>query len=218
MPDLQPFVLEPTAVLLRFERWEEILRQPAPDPSLQTVSAFWHYARGMALAGTGKLDAAAAEQAKLAAAVEATAPDTVYVMPFNNKARNVLSVASDTLAGHIGLARRDFGDAIRNFRSAVTMQDSLNYGEPPDWYYPVRESLGKALMAKGDYQQAEEVFRADLQQNPRNGRSLYGLAQALKAQGRSHDEFFVRQQFEAAWKDADTRLDSMEVARASGGR
>ena len=65
---------------------------------------------------------------------------------------------------------------------AVAVQDTLKYGEPPDWFFPVRESLGAAMLMNGDAAGAEKVFRNDLERNPRNPRSLWGLEQALRAQ------------------------------------
>jgi hypothetical protein len=66
----------------------------------------------------------------------------------------------------------------------------------------VRESLGAVLLKIGDDAGAEEAFRADLERNPRNPRSLFGLEQALKAQQRNYDAGFVRKQFDANWKGA----------------
>jgi hypothetical protein len=88
----------------------------------------------------------------------------------------------------------------------VTAQDALNYDEPPDWYYPVRESLGGALLAAGKPIDAEQVFREDLRRNPRNPRSLFGLMHSLKAQQKDADAAWVESQFKVAWKSADTDL------------
>ena len=82
----------------------------------------------------------------------------------------------------------------------------MDYTEPPDWIYPTRESLGGKLLQAGRAAEAEIVFRDDLQRNPRNPRSLFGLMQALKAQGREHDAEWVEQQFQTTWKNADTKL------------
>ena len=87
----------------------------------------------------------------------------------------------------------------------------MNYDEPPDWYYPVRESLGAALLSARRAADAEQVFRADLAKNPRNPRSLFGLAESLKAQQRSADEGWVRAQFTAAWKHADVKLKTSDL-------
>ncbi len=47
-------------------------------------------------------------------------------------------------------------------RHAVEIQDSLKYDEPPDWFYPVRESLGAVLLLNGNAVEAEKVFQEDL--------------------------------------------------------
>ncbi len=86
--------------------------------------------------------------------------------------------------------------AIQHLREAVMLQDEMDYTEPPDWFYPTRESLGGELLQAGNAAEAEKLFRDDLQSNPRNPRSLFGLMQALKAQGREHD---------AEWWDSSSR-------------
>ena len=91
-------------------------------------------------------------------------------------------------------------------RGAVELEDSLAYDEPQAWFLPVREALGAALMRNGDYPGAEQVFRRDLEKNRRNGRSLFGLMEALKAQKKNHEALLVKRQFDAAWKNADTKL------------
>jgi hypothetical protein len=88
----------------------------------------------------------------------------------------------------------------------VEIQDASPYNEPPDWYYPVRESLGGELARIGQYADAEAVFRADLQRNPENPRSLFGLLQALTAQNKAAASRPVRQRFENAWKYAEVKL------------
>ncbi len=104
------------------------------------------------------------------------------------------------------MGRGDRKAAIEHWRKAVEVEDSLNYGEPPEWYYPVRESLGGELLRDGQAIEAEKVFRADLEKNPRNPRSLFGLLESLKAQKRNADADWVRREFDAAWKNADVTL------------
>jgi tetratricopeptide (TPR) repeat protein len=125
-------------------------------------------------------------------------------MPINNKTKDILKIAENVLGAKISQAKNDNDSAISQLREAVAIQDSLKYDEPQDWFYPVRESLGAALLMSGDQTGAEQVFRDDLERNPRNPRSLFGLEQALKAQGRNYDATFVRKQFDASWKGATT--------------
>jgi len=200
MPPLEGFMTIPVAVEIRFHHWDEILKMPQPDASMKTATVFWHFARGLALAGTGKVSEADAEYKIVSAAEAATPPDVIFQMPINNKAKDIMKIAKDVLGAKISMAKKDNSGAIAALREAVSIQDTLKYGEPPDWFFPVRESLGAALLMNGDAAAAEKVFRDDLDRNPRNPRSLFGLHQALTEQKRDYDASFVKKQFEASWK------------------
>jgi len=202
MPPLEGFMTVPLAVEVRFHKWNEILKTPQPDPAMHTATVFWYFARGLALASSGKLEEAEAEYKLVAEAEENTSPDAIFQMPINNKTKDILKIAENVLGAKISLAKNDMDAAVNQLRAAVTIQDSLKYDEPQDWFYPVRESLGAVLLKIGDYAGAEETFRVDLDRNPRNPRSLFGLEQALKAQERTYDAGFIRKQFEANWKGA----------------
>lgn len=202
MPALGGFMTVPMAVEVRFHKWNEILKMPPPDPAIETTTVFWHFARGLALAGTGDWHGAEAEHTIVAAAEQKTSPDAIFQMPINNKTKDILKIAENVLGAKISLAKKDMDATVNQLRTAVALQDSLKYDEPQDWFYPVRESLGAVLLKTGDYAGAEEVFRADLERNPRNPRSLFGLEEALKAERRAYDAGFVRRQFDASWKGA----------------
>jgi tetratricopeptide (TPR) repeat protein len=202
MPGLAGFVTVPMAVEVRFHRWNEILKMPPPDPVLETATVFWHFARGLALAGTGNVDGAEAEHKMVAEAEDHTSPDAIFQMPINNKTKDILKIAENVLGAKISLAKNDMDATVKQLRAAVAVEDGLKYDEPQDWFYPVRESLGAVLLKIGDYAGAEEVFRTDLERNPRNPRSLFGLEEALKAQDKAYDAGFVRKQFDASWKGA----------------
>ena len=135
----------PMAVDIRFHRWDDILAMPQPDPSMKITTVFWHFARGMALAGTGKISEAEAEYKIVADAEAATPDDVIFAMPVNNKAKDIMKIAEDVLGAKIAVGKKDNGDAISQLREAVAIQDTLKYGEPPDWFFPVRESLGGVL-------------------------------------------------------------------------
>jgi tetratricopeptide (TPR) repeat protein len=200
MPPLEGFMTIPLAVDIRFHKWDEILKTPQPDPSMKTTTVFWHFARGMAYAGTGKASEAEVEYKVIADAEAATPEDVIFAMPVNNKAKDIMKIAKDVLGAKIAMVKKDNTGAIAMLQEAVTTQDSLKYGEPPDWFFPVRETLGAALYMNGDAAGAEKTFRADLEKNPRNPRSLFGLEQALKAQGRDYDAGFIEKQFQTSWK------------------
>ena len=206
MPPLEGFVTIPIAVDVRFRRWDDILKMPKPSAEMQTETVFWHFARGMALAAKGKPDEAQADYQAVADAEKNTPEDVVFAMPVNNKTKDVLKIARDVLGAKIAMARKDNASAIAQLQEAVTVQDHLKYNEPEDWFFPVRESLGAALLMNGDAAGAEKVFREDLDRHPRNPRSLFGLEAALKAQKRDYDAGFVQKQFQAAWKGGPLKL------------
>jgi tetratricopeptide (TPR) repeat protein len=206
MPPLEGFMTIPLAVNIRFHKWDAILAAKAPDPAMKTTTVFWHFARGMALAGKGKVAEAEAEYKIVSEAEKATPPDVIFQMPINNKAKDIMKIAEDVLGAQLALARKDNASAASKLQEAVGIQDTLNYGEPPDWFFPVRESLGGVLLMSGDAKGAEKVFREDLDKNPRNPRSLFGLQQALKAQDRSYDAGFVEKQFRESWKGGAAEL------------
>lgn len=206
MPMLEGFMTVPMAVDIRFHRWDDILAMKPPDPGMKATTGFWHFARGMALAGTGKVVEAEAEYKIVADAEAATPPDVIFNAPIDNKTKDILKIAEDVLGAKIALAKKDNAQAITLLTAAVAIQDTLKYGEPPDWFFPVRESLGGVLLMSGDSAGAEKVFRADLDRNRRNPRSLWGLQQALKAQDRSYDASFVEKEFRASWKGGTPAL------------
>jgi len=200
MPPLEGFMTIPMAVDVRFHKWDAILATKAPDPEMKATTGFWHFARGMALAGKGKIGEAEAEYKIVAEAEKATSPDAIFQMPINNKTKDILKIAENVLGAQVALAKKDNAAAVGMLREAVAVQDTLKYDEPQDWFFPVRESLGGVLLISGDAKAAEQVFRDDLTKNLRNPRSLFGLHQALKAQDRNSDAWFVEQEFRKAWR------------------
>jgi len=91
---------------------------------------------------------------------------------------------------------------IGAWRKAVAIQDALNYNEPPDWYYTLRESLGYALLAQGKADEAEKVFRQDLAGNRLSGRSLNGLKLSLRQQPGKTVPALLDEQLQNAWRNA----------------
>jgi tetratricopeptide (TPR) repeat protein len=205
MPMAEVYVPTPIFVLVRFHRWEEILKLPPPASKLAMTTAFWHFARGSAFAAKGQIAMAEAERGILETARKATPADLEFSF-YSNKAQTFLDLAANILDARMTDVRGDHKGAIEYWKNAVQIEDRLYYGEPPEWFYPVRESLGAALMLNGQAAHAEAVFRADLEQYPRNPRSLFGLLRSLEAQNKHSDAEWVRREFESAWKSADVTL------------
>jgi len=204
MPMLDGFMATPIWVDARFGKWQEILLRPQPMLELAGTHALWRYSRVLAYAQTGKLNEAVKEKEAFDSEAASFSADAFFGEM--NKARDVFGLAAHVLEARIAEAKGQKDESIEHWQKAVDMQDNLNYDEPADWYYPVRESLGAAFLNAGKPAEAEQVFRADLLQNPRNPRSLFGLKESLAAQGKTADASWVERQFAAAWKNATKGL------------
>jgi tetratricopeptide (TPR) repeat protein len=201
MPMLEGFLPTPMLVLVGFERWDEILRLPAPDASLGITNALWHFARGMAQAAKGNLAEAEREQNLFRETAAKIPADATFDML--NKTSDVVKVPENLLVAAIAGAKKDSKAAIDALNKAVAAEDALNYSEPPSWFPTVRPALGRVLLADRQLDEAEKVFRADLDRSPRDGRALAGLRDTLKAEGRDYEALQLDQQYRAAWKTAD---------------
>jgi tetratricopeptide (TPR) repeat protein len=211
MPMLQPFAAKTLFVLLRFARWDDVMRLPQPDAKFPLLTTLWHFGRGIAHAARGNAGEAERERAAYADTRKAIQPDSDWGF---NKARNMLEVSDAVLDAWIARVQRNDAAAIDAWRIAVLREDMLNYDEPPDWFYPTRESLGAALLRAKRYKEAEQAFRDDLTRNPKNGRSIYGLWRTLQATRIAPDKQAVdaaEKQFRDAWKHADVMLSLDEM-------
>jgi tetratricopeptide (TPR) repeat protein len=204
MQMLEGFRLYPAMVDLRFHRWDTLLATPEPARSRAFSHAFWRYARAMALAAQGKVRDATAEQRRFERERAAVPPEGLYLI--NNKASDVLALAAATLDAQVAAARGDTAASLPAWRRAVSLESTLQYDEPPAWFYTVRQSLGAALLRAGNHAEAEQEFRTALATRPRDGRLLYGLWQTLLAQARGSEAQLVQGQFARAWRGATTRL------------
>ncbi|WP_292798345.1 lipopolysaccharide assembly protein LapB [Nostoc sp. NMS7] len=160
-------------------------------------------ANKQAIAATDKLEDAASESRALLAAKQVIS--TEATIGFSPTSR-ILDIASKVLDAKIARGKHNYESAIQLLEKAVALEDTLNYVEPLDWYFPPRESLGAVLLAKGDYREAEKVFRADLKKYPHNGRSLFGLQASLQALGKDQAAQVVKAELETAWKGDEQHL------------
>ena len=207
-PFLEMYGAAPIAARWRFGMWDEILKLPAPDKRFLVDTALWHAARGAAQAAKKDRAAALEEQKAFRTLREKIPPTWAHAF---SPAQDYLAVAGHVLNARLLESISDRDGAIASWTAAVQAQDNLPYNEPPEWFYPVRESHGGALLRSGRAAEAEKVFRADLDKGPRNARSLFGLWKSLEAQKKTADAALVKRQFEAAWKDATITLDVKDL-------
>ncbi|MDB4966116.1 MAG: hypothetical protein JWN44_1805 [Myxococcales bacterium] len=198
MPELSFLLAAPTLSLVRFGKWDEVLKEPAPPATLPMPLLLHHYARARAFAATGKYADADAELKALEALTAALPPTAMAAFA---PARLVATVANDTAQGDLLCRRGKMADGLTRLRAAVVAHDALPYDEPPDWYYPVRQTLGAWLLKAHKPAEAQKVFEEDLAKNPDNGWSLIGLKEALRAQKKSTAK--VEAKLAAVWNQAD---------------
>jgi tetratricopeptide (TPR) repeat protein len=184
------------SALARFQRWDDLLKEPAPPRQLPYSVGYYHYVRGLALLATKGRDSATSERDSLAAIQEALPPDQMANL---NSMKSLLTIALHHLDAEIALTQKKTDVAIRQLRRAIAVEDGLTYDEPPAWYLPMRQVLGNAYLAAGRPKEAEEVFREDLRRNRENGWSLRGLKAALEEQGKKQEAADVTARLQKAW-------------------
>ncbi len=202
---MQNYSLTPLYAAVRFGRWQQVMDTPKPADDLPFMQAMWNYAQGMAAARQGRIEDAMRFHEALVPAT--TNPDIEKMMVWDRYSLiSGVQIAERFVAAELARAAKDYEAAIAALNTAVTIEDTLLYDEPPAWHWPARQALGAMLLAAGKPAEAEKAYREELQRNPENGWSLYGLAQALKAQGRTADAQDASDRLARAWANADIDL------------
>lgn len=204
LPLLQAFRVVPYYALARFGKWDEVLAEPMPADRHLFMKGVAHYTRGLAHVGKGDLDRAQDELAEVRRIAADKALEFTLFSP--NSAAAIFAVAPEVLAGKLAAARKDYDAAIPHLERAVRLEDALFYTEPEEWHYPARQALGAALLEAGRAREAEVVYWEDLRRHAENGWSLFGLVQALRAQGKTAEADAAQARFDKAWARADVKL------------
>lgn len=205
MPGMDFAVTEPLLAMVRFGRWDDLLKEPKPDEKYSILTAFWLHARGMALAARGYYPDAHTTLQQLQK-LASSAPADLQV-GVNNSAQDVFGVAAKILEARLATLEKS-KDALALWADAVARADKLAYDEPDDWFYPVRHFQGAALLGAHKAKDAEAVYREDLRRHPRNGWALFGLWKSLAAQGKARDAKAAKKELDAAWAKADVKLEA----------
>lgn len=207
---LQHYYSIPYYAFARFGKWDLILQEPAPAEDLLYPNGVWHFVRGLAFARKDRISKAQSELIQLKNIAGNPALEKITIWGINTTS-SLLNIAVETLTGEIAEAKGSYDQAIDSLKKAVSMEDQLNYDEPPPWYAPVRQTLGAVYLKAGRYVEAEKVYREDLKEFPNNGWSLFGLQISLKAQGKAEEAQQVKERFNKAWKWADIQLTSSRL-------
>ena len=208
-PTIEYFHTIPLLSYVRFGKWDEILNFPKPTPEFKYSQGIYHYARGMAYSANGELDKAREEQVQILPLKDSE--EVKVIIKGGQPSGLLLDIANELLLGQIEFSKSNFSLASKYFIKAVELQDTLPYTEPPFWYYPSRQSLGNSLMKEGKASAAENVYKRDLKDYPRNGWSLYGLTLALKEQGKLKEAEEFHKQFKLIWQLSDIELKASTI-------
>jgi len=194
------YLSTPIFSMIRFSRWEELLREPPPPKGLRLMEGMWRLGRGLALVATGRLPGAEGEHVVLAGLTKQIRRDRTTE---EKTERAMLKIAERILSGEIAAHRQRYDDAVRLFEEAMKIEEALPYSEPPLWPLPVRHHVGTALLLADRPSEAEAVYRADLLRYPDNGWALIGLMQSLRAQQKDNQAAEAEDRFKKAWAHAD---------------
>jgi tetratricopeptide (TPR) repeat protein len=190
----------PIFSMIRFGRWEELLREPPPPKGLRLMEGMWRLGRGLALVATNRLPGAEGEHVALAGLTKQIRRDRTTE---EKTQRALLKIAERVLSGEIAVRRQRYDDAIRLFEDAIKIEEALPYSEPPLWPLSVRHHLGAAFLLADRPSEAESVYHADLLRHPDNGWALIGLIQSLRAQQKDDQAAEAEDRFKKAWAHAD---------------
>nr|WP_299068695.1 hypothetical protein [uncultured Allomuricauda sp.] len=207
MPFLQDFAATPMLAYTRFGKWNEILTIPAPNPEIKHLNLIRHYARGIAFIRKGNSKEAQEELD----AIETLKNDPELadlVATANNASIHSANIAYEVVAGELAALNGDTSKAIKHLENAVEFEDGLTYTEPAAWHIPTRQNLGAILMNAKKYEEAEKIYKEDLDVLRQNGWSLMGLHNSLKAQGKVDEAEAIKQEFDKAWEHSDIEIET----------
>ena len=218
---LESYVTMPWHVMIRFGKWDEILNEPLHSDKdvFPAAIATQHYARGVAYASLGMIQEAEAEQKLFKQALQNPAlagrvlhNNLMYQDPSDGPC--ILLVNDAILDGEIEYRRQylakergenaDFTVAFNHLRRGVNLSLNLAYNEPWGQMQPVRHILGALLLEQGEIEEAEEVYRADIELWKDNMWGLLGLKLCLEARGDDSGEL---EQVTALFKERSSRAD-----------
>lgn len=207
MPFLQDFASTPMLAYTRFGKWNEILTIPAPSPNIKHLNLIRHYARGIAFIRKGNVEEAQEELDAIEALKNDTELETL-VATANNASIHSANIAYEIVAGELAALKGDVSKAIKHLENAVEFEDGLTYTEPASWHIPTRQNLGAILMNAKKYEEAEKIYKEDLDVLRQNGWSLMGLHNSLKAQGKMEEADAIKLEFDKAWEHSDIEIET----------
>ncbi|GAA3574089.1 hypothetical protein [Snuella lapsa] len=202
---LQHYYTIPYYVAVKFKKWDTILNMDLNTYDLIYPKAIRLYAEGMAHIGKGNVDKAedALSLLKTLANDEALKDITIWDI---NTTYELIQIAKRVLASEIASQKGDYNTSITLLEEAVTIEDALNYNEPPDWFFSIRHHLGAVQIKAGLFKEAIKTYETDLKNFPKNGWAHHGLKAAYTGLNDTENISRVNKLIAESWAHADFEI------------
>ena len=204
LPPVQLYLFLPIVTDIRFGKWDKALKEARPPSGAKLDVAVTLYARGFAFANKHDFKHAASDRAQLAAMLDRK--DLAGIDQRGVPGTQMGELALALLDGEIARVQGRMDAALVAFHKANDLYNALPYTEPDYWHQPVSHVYGAALLQAHKPAEAEAVYRDSLKDHRIDGWALFGLAQALEAQGKHDEAAETRKEFATVWRLADVKL------------
>ncbi|PWA06308.1 tetratricopeptide repeat protein [Flavobacterium laiguense] len=207
---LQHYYVIPYYVAVKFGKWDDILKMKLVTDTLKYPVAVAHYARGMAYLGKNDLKKAKQELLQLEVIAKDKKLEQITIWELNSVS-TLLQIAKRVLKAEIAASEKNYNQSIALLKEAVGIEDSLNYNEPPDWFFSVRHHLGAVQIEAGKYQDAVKTLEADLMRLPKNGWAHHGLQLAYEKMNNKTKAKEIEKLIEKSWATADIKITTSRI-------
>lgn len=207
---LQHYYSIPLYVQVKLGHWEDILRSDFKTYNLPYLKAVKHYARGMAFMAKNDLEKARIELDTLEKLAEDKSLEEVTVWDINS-VDQLMQIARRVVKAEILASEEKYDESIALLKEAVDIEDSLNYDEPPDWFFSVRHHLGAVQIEAGNYKDAIATYEQDLRKLPKNGWAQHGMLLAYQNLNDDTNVQKMNEEIRQSWKGADINIKSSRV-------
>ena len=163
--------------MISFEKWDDILLQPAVDARHHNAALLQHFARGLAYSNKKEPVKAKAELDSINVLIQHEDIAIVFT-PFNAPLSGA-TIAKYVLMATIAEKENRVSEAFQLYKKAIATEDAMIYNEPKDWILPARHFMGNALLRHKYFNEAAKVFRKNLVDQPNNYTAAKGLQLAL---------------------------------------
>jgi tetratricopeptide (TPR) repeat protein len=168
-------------ILGRFGSPPQVNALAEPGPSLPFAEAMWHYGRGEFAARNHT----ASDLLKESEAIHLSEKDSANFQSSYPQASAMVNIAKLVLMGRLAMLEGHWSIAEAAYRNAAEIQEAKlgTITDPPAWWYPIRRSVGAAMLAKGNAQAAIIEEQQALAFWPKDPLSLNVLAACYEKLG-----------------------------------